>query len=120
MTRRRTPEADIQRCVFQHLRLRAPKDAFYFHPFSGGARRPIEAAIYKSLGAIAGLPDVIVIHRSRVFCLELKSTTGKLSETQRTTHDRMRASGALVEVAHGIDQALEQLTGWGLLRGTTT
>jgi hypothetical protein len=48
-------------------------EIFAWHPFSGGYRKPIEAAIYKGLGARAGLPDVLVLHNGRVFGLELKA-----------------------------------------------
>jgi hypothetical protein len=50
-------EQQIQKSVFAHLRARAVPGALFWHPFSGGFRRPKEAAIYKGLGAIAGLPD---------------------------------------------------------------
>jgi hypothetical protein len=52
-------EQQIQRDIFQHLRARAVPGATFWHPFSGGFRRPKEAAIFKRLGAIAGLPDVM-------------------------------------------------------------
>ena len=43
--RRRSPEAAIQRCVFQHLRARGAPGVFAFHPANGGYRTPIEAAV---------------------------------------------------------------------------
>jgi len=53
-TRRQQPEAQIQRAVIQHLRLRPAAGVFAFHVPNGGARRPIEAAILKGLGVTAG------------------------------------------------------------------
>jgi hypothetical protein len=41
---------------------------------------------------------------------------GRVTDVQRIVHERLRAAGAHVAVAHGIDQALAQLETWNLLR----
>jgi hypothetical protein len=56
MTRRFRPEDQIQRAVFQHLRIRGAPNLFAFHPANGGYRRPIEAAVLKGLGVRVGVP----------------------------------------------------------------
>jgi hypothetical protein len=61
--RRRSPEATIQSAVFAHLRARGAPGLFAFHVPNGGYRKPIEAAILKGLGVVAGVPDVIAIHQ---------------------------------------------------------
>ena len=50
----------------------------------------------QSLGVVAGIPDVILIHGGRVFGLELKAESGRLSPIQIATQERMRAAGAIV------------------------
>jgi hypothetical protein len=110
-------EAEIQRAVFGHWRCRAVPAAFAFHPANGGWRSPIEAAILKGLGLAPGVPDFIAVHRGHTFALELKTPNGKLSERQETTQAAMRAAGASVATAHGLDAALDQLERWKLLRG---
>ena len=115
--RRQRPEQQVQAAVFQHFKLRGTPGVFCFHPFSGGYRRPIEAAIYKRLGAISGLPDVIAIRDGVTYALELKADGGKLSETQRATLAAMIEAGAIVGVAVGIDEAIEWLEVRGLLKG---
>lgn len=117
--RRRSPEAQIQKAVVEHLAWRARPDVFAFHVPLGGYRKPVEAAILKSIGTVAGIPDLILLFESRVYALELKSEKGRLTEVQRVVHDRLRRAGALVAVAVGIDQALECLSAWGLLVGET-
>jgi hypothetical protein len=82
---------------------------------AGGFRRPAEAAILKSIGTLAGVPDILAIHRGRVFALEIKTATGRVTDTQRVVHDRMRRAGAEVGVAYGLDEALATLEGWKLL-----
>ena len=118
--RRQQPEAQIQRAVIQHLRLRPAAGVFAFHVPNGGARRPIEAAILKGLGVTAGVPDVIAIKGGRAHCLELKSEGSRLTATQKATHDALRAAGASVAVADNLDAALRQLEEWQLLRGTVS
>jgi VRR-NUC domain len=116
MTRRR-PEQDIQKALADHLRLRAAPGIYWFHPPNGGGRSAIEGAILKACGVRAGVPDLILVRDGRTFGLELKAPNGRLSESQRIAHEEMKAAGAEVAVAVGIDQALERLEAWQMLRG---
>jgi hypothetical protein len=117
MTSRSRPEQQIQRAILDHIRLRAVPGVFAFHPANGGWRSAIEAKIFKSLGVVAGVPDIIIIFGGQCFGLELKTDRGRLTNVQRDAHERMREAGALVAVVHGIDAALAQLTEWRLLKG---
>jgi hypothetical protein len=56
MRRRQQPEAQLQRAVFQHIKLRLAPHAFAFAVPNGGKRNPIEAAIMKATGTVAGVP----------------------------------------------------------------
>jgi hypothetical protein len=118
--RRRQPEAAIQRAVFEHLRTRPAADVFAFHCPNGGYRRPVEAAILKGLGVVAGIPDVIAVKDGCIYALELKAPSGRLSEAQRATHSVMTKAGVQLAVAYSLDEALRFLEGWGILRGTRT
>jgi hypothetical protein len=73
----------------------------------------------RGLAVIPGVPDLIIIKDGEVFALELKSENGRLSTAQRTCHEAMRAAGAVVEVAMGLDAALALLERWQILRGTS-
>jgi hypothetical protein len=118
--RRSNPEAQIQRAVFQHLKTRGASGIFAWHPFSGGYRRPVEAAIYKGLGARAGLPDVMMLHNGKLFALELKAEGGKPTPKQVETIAAMQIAGAITGFAVGLDDALRWLEERGLLRGQAT
>jgi predicted type IV restriction endonuclease len=113
-------ETAVQRCVVQHLKVRAAPGVFAFHVPNGGWRRPIEGAIFKGLGVVAGVPDIIVIRGGRCFALELKSEAGKITAVQRLTLDLMEKAGAVVGVAYGLDDALRWLESQGLLKGRAT
>src|SRR5262245_3032246 len=115
--RRRSPEATIQRAVFAHLRARGAPGLVAFHVPNGGCRRPVEAAIMKGLGVVAGVPDVIAIHNGRVVALELKSPAGRTTDKQLATIAALREAGAFTAVAEVLDRALAVLEAWGLLKG---
>jgi hypothetical protein len=120
MTRRRRPEQAIQAAIFQHIAWRGAKGVFAFHCPLGGWRSVIEAAIFKATGTVAGIPDVCVVYQSRLYALELKTDSGKLTPIQRETHARMREAGAIVSTAYGIDEALAQLMEWKLIKGAAS
>jgi hypothetical protein len=113
-------EQAIQRGVFQHLRARAAPGVFAFHPANGGYRRPVEAKILHGLGVTSGVPDVIAIKDGCTFALELKREGGKLSPAQEQALIKLREAGAKATHAHGLDQALRILEGWGILRGAAS
>ena len=115
--RRRRPEQQLQRSVLEHLRLRGAPGIFFFHVPNGGARTAIEGAIFRSLGVVAGIPDLLIIRDGRTFALELKSELGRVTPIQTETQQRMQAAGAVVGVARGIDEAIVWLERHGLLRG---
>jgi hypothetical protein len=110
------PEQQLQRSVLAHLGRRGMPGLWYCHIPNGGYRNAIEAAIFKSLGVVAGAPDLLLIYGGRTYGLELKAAKGKLSPTQIVTHERMKAAGAIVATATGIDEALGWLTLWGLIK----
>jgi hypothetical protein len=114
---RTRPEDLIQRTVFQHLKARKTPGTFAFHVPNGGKRKPIEAAIFKGLGVVAGIPDIIAIRGGRAFGLELKAEGGEPSEKQIAALAEMEKAGASVAMAIGLDAALSQLEAWGLLNG---
>jgi hypothetical protein len=118
--RRAQPEAQIQHAVFQHLRMRGAPHVFAFHPANGGYRKPIEAAIMKGLGVVAGTPDVIAIKDGHVFALELKAAGGRPSPKQIETIAALEAAGAITAIAVGLDAAHARLEAWGLLRGRSS
>lgn len=108
-------EDQIHRAVVQHLKARARKGTVYFHPANGGQRNKTEAARFVGLGVKAGVPDLIILSRGKTFGLELKVEKGRVTPIQKSVHEEMRAAGATVEVAFGLDDALAQLVEWGII-----
>jgi hypothetical protein len=117
MTRRRQPEAALQRSVIAHLAWRARRpNVWWTHVPLGGLRSKVEAAILRGQGVTRGCPDLLIIADGKAHFLELKSAAGRVTAEQHACHEALRAAGADVAVAHGIDEALAQLEQWRLLR----
>lgn len=79
----------------------------------------------KAMGGIAfkfvspgnnGVPDrLIVLPGGRVYFVELKTDTGRLSEPQKRQIERLRFTGADVHVLYGekdVKEFLEYVRGW--------
>jgi hypothetical protein len=111
------PEQQLQKCVFEHFRLRGAPRVMAFHCPNGGWRSRVEGAILKAMGTVPGIPDVCVIRDGRAYFLELKCEGGRITRAQRECHRELVRAGAIVGVAVGIDEALDWLESHGLLRG---
>jgi hypothetical protein len=121
MTRRRAqPEQQIQKAIIQHLRLRGQPDCVFFHVPNGGARRRVEAAILKSLGVVAGVPDLLLFRGGHAYAIELKAPDGRPSAAQLEMLARLDVAGVYTALCYGLDRALAVLEAWHLLRGTTS
>jgi len=110
MTRRGTPEADLQRAVVSALRVALPRTAILHHcanevaePGSRGARRQ---AILVGMGVHAGFADLMVLCDGRVLFLELKSLKGRLSPAQVAFRDAVLAQGFGWALVRSLDDAL--------------
>ena len=108
-------EDTIHRAVVGHLKVRARKGVFYMHPANGGYRTKTEAARFVGLGVRAGVPDLIIFKGGKTNGLEIKADKGRVTPIQRAVHEQMRAAGATVEVAYGLDDALAQLIEWQVI-----
>ena len=119
MTRRAQPETQLQRSVIAQLQWRARPGVWWTHIPLGGLRSKVEAAILRGLGTARGTPDLLIVADGKAHFLELKSARSRVTSEQRAGHGALRAAGATVAVATGVDAAIAQLKDWGLLKGRT-
>lgn len=119
--KRQRIEDDIQRAVIQHLRERGAPGIVFWHTPNGGKRNKTEAAILKGLGVRAGVSDIVCIHKSRIFALELKAPNAKpATESQMQFISDLNAAGGFGCIVVGLDKAIKVLETWGLLKGTAS
>jgi len=117
MTRRGTPEADLQRAVVSALRFALPKGAVIHHCANevaqAGPRGAKRQAILQGMGVHAGFADLIVLSEGRVLFLELKSPKGRLSPAQQAFRDAVEAQGFAWALVRSLDDALGALADHG-------
>ncbi|QFP95793.1 holliday junction resolvase [Gordonia phage CherryonLim] len=87
------PEARLSRKIMTALR---NEGAFVFKVHGGPMM-------------MAGLPDIVGVYLGRFIAVETKMPGNKPSDLQLVIHDRIRAAGGQVVVAHSVDEALEVL-----------
>jgi hypothetical protein len=110
------PEEQIHKAVISHLAARSYPDTFFWHTPNGGKRHIAEAAKFKAMGVVAGVPDILILKGGRLYALELKAPGGRLSDAQRKVGALMEKCGATISVAKSIDEALVTLEYWGILK----
>lgn len=109
------PEQRLQIAVGQFLDVALPRDAFWFHCPNGGARTKAEAGIFKAMGLKAGIPDIMIVWRGAVFCVELKADkNGRLSVAQSICHSALLGAGARVVLAWSIEGVANELHTFGI------
>ena len=113
MTRRGTPEADLQRAVARALHFALPRSAIVHHCANevteAGPRGAKRQAILVGMGVHSGFADLIVLCAGRVLFLELKSLKGRLSPAQKAFRDAVLAQGFGWALVRSLDDALGAL-----------
>ena len=114
----------MQRTLVQHLKARGVPGLVWFHVPNGarlGGRRgaAVAAAQLKAQGLTPGVSDLILIHERQPYALELKAPKGRASEAQEQFLSDFENAGGKGSIAYGLDEAIEVLELWKLLRGAT-
>lgn len=119
------PEAFEQRHLAAWLDSRQAngRPILWAHPPNGGHRNKVVAAKLKREGTKAGLPDVLIFtpppkqkQTARGVAIELKRRNAKASDTtaeQRLWLEALASCGWVAFIAHGADDAINQLTELG-------
>ena len=106
------PELQIHRSIAQYLWTAHPK-LLWFHVPNGGSRNVVEASILKSMGTLAGVPDIVVVlPGGYVGFMEIKPERAYLSDAQKAFAERASAAGAAWRVVRSIDDVKDTLKVW--------
>lgn len=110
----RRPEQALQIAFINSLRASSP-GVLAFHVPNGGKRTFREAQIFKALGVVSGIPDMVALWPiGRAGFIEFKaSAKDDGTDIQKAMHMRLKAMGFPVAVCSSVDGALEALRGWG-------
>ena len=89
----------VQKNICTFLDAALPPDSYYCSIPNGSVlagnptRRAMQMNKLKKTGLKLGAPDLFILARGRFFAIEVKSDTGKLSDNQRTTSDKIIEAG---------------------------
>ena len=114
--KRKQPEAELQKAFYRWIMLTKRKSVVVFAVPNGGYRSPVEASIMKSTGVVPGIPDMVMIHQGQAHFLELKASKGKLTPIQIMVGEDLIHSGAKYSVAYSLDEAMDIVRHWDLVR----
>lgn len=82
-------------------------------------RNKVQGAQLKTMGLVAGIPDLVFVGGGVPVFFELKTKTGRVSEVQREIHDKLREHGMDVHIIRDVEQFkalfFEVLTNAGLV-----
>jgi hypothetical protein len=97
-----------------------PPDSFMFAVTNQrGTRRKFEMGVLKAMGARAGVPDLVILHRGRFIGLEVKAEKGKLSDRQADCADAIVNAGGFFSVVRSVEEAERCLRAWGVILRAT-
>jgi len=67
-------------------------------------RNAINGNQLKSMGLIAGIPDMSFAVEKELMYLELKTQTGRVSDVQQVIHEQLKTAGFDVEIIRDVDE----------------
>ena len=117
-TKRARPEQDLHRAVVQFLELALPRDAVWFHVPNGERRDQKIGAILAGLRVKPGVPDILILYRGRLHCIELKGSRGRLTAAQKDMHAQLWFCGATVRVCRTLEEVETAVREFAPLRST--
>lgn len=105
---RRSDEDLLQEASAKYLDLTG---LLWFHPPNGGFRRQSEAVKFKRMGVKAGVPDILVVCPFELderwhpgLAIELKSQSGRLTNTQKSWKLKLESEGWRHEVCRSLKE----------------
>jgi hypothetical protein len=107
-------EDDLQAAVCTLLKWALPADATFWAVPNGGLRHKQEAARMSRLGLRAGCPDLHIVYRGRLHCLELKAPKGQLSATQAQMISKLEACGVPTAVIRELSDVTHIMREWNI------
>ena len=107
-------EDDLQAAVCMFLRWALPWDATFWAVPNGGKRHVVEAQRMSRLGVRPGVPDLHVVYRGRLYCLELKAPKGVLSGVQMQMIEKLTKCGVKTAVVRSVEDVEHALRTWSI------
>ena len=112
-------ETAIHKAILQYCKFQMRRDVVVFHVANERRTTPKDGAFLKSLGVVAGVPDLIFVCAGGITCwLEIKVPGGRLSPDQKAFHDHLASLEHRCAVVHSLEEAVHVMRLWNLLKPT--
>lgn len=115
---RQRPEAALQRTIIAFLKLLPSPDKggpYWTAINPAPPKGRIQGTIAKSLGAKAGVPDLLLVYRGRAVFVEIKARKGRLSDVQKAAADEITLAGGLWVEVRSLEEMQDFLENLGLI-----
>lgn len=108
------PEQQLQQQVAGFIRKAYPGLLWWHTPNQSGRRDAARLGkILKSMGVLAGVPDLtIILPTGHAAFIELKAGKGKLTEGQEAFRDKCQSVGCFWAEARSLEEVAEALHRW--------
>jgi hypothetical protein len=109
-------EQQIHEALVARIAISGVKPHVVFHVPNQGKHTISYYSKLKRMGMRPGASDLVFCFRGRFHALELKTEGGRLSDHQDAFLFDVIQAGGLAEVAYGLDNAVEILIKWEILK----
>ena len=104
----RTIESDIQINCVNWFRLQYPEPNYLIYAIPNGGNRNVKTATWlKKEGVRAGMPDLVIHAKNKMFYVEMKAPLGVLQLSQKETHKILKNLCVNVYVCRSFDEFKE-------------
>ena len=107
----RHQESQIQRNIVQWFRMEYPTYMIAAVP-NGGYRTTAEARIMKSEGVLAGFSDLIIIADKNILFVEVKTSKGRQSDTQKEFQKNVERLGFQYRICRSLSDFILIVEKW--------
>lgn len=104
-------ESKIQQVAIMEIWNKLPQTRLcLFHIPNGMFSNAREGAKFKAQGVISGVPDLVFVWNGKTHYIEVKCEKGKLSENQKTLHQKWMEQGVSVNVMRTSEEIIRFVT----------
>ncbi len=100
-------EAQIQKEFVSWFRKFYPNSVIFHIPNGIDCKNGVDRYVRKCLGVEAGIPDIQIIHKNKVFFIEFKAPKGEISPIQKHTIAHIETAGIPVFVCYSFMEAVK-------------
>ena len=111
--RGKRPEDALQEAVHAYLSAVLQHNAYHTFVDKAGRRSALQGAMLQRRGVKSGIPDCLIWRNGIGYGIELKTSTGRLTDSQEREHPKMRAAGVDVVVCRSVADVAATLERWG-------